>query len=73
MISDLGLPDGSGLDLMRQLRTEHGLRGIALTGYGMEDDVRETGDAGFSDHLTKPVDVQMLEGAIRRVVRERGR
>ena len=39
VISDLGLPDGTGIELMAQLRERHGLRGIALSGYGMDEDV----------------------------------
>ncbi|HEV8578768.1 MAG TPA: MASE1 domain-containing protein [Thermoanaerobaculia bacterium] len=68
MLSDLGLPDGSGLDLMRELASRNGLPGIALSGYGMEDDVRESLEAGFRKHLTKPVTLQQLESAIREVV-----
>jgi CheY-like chemotaxis protein len=68
VISDLGLPDGSGNDLMRQLRAKHGLRGIALTGWGMEDDMQKSKEAGFERHLTKPVDFQSLQVAIREVV-----
>src|SRR5438067_2428130 len=45
VISDLGLPDGSGIDLMMQLRTDYGLRGVALTGYGMAEDLAKTGPA----------------------------
>jgi CheY-like chemotaxis protein len=52
---------------MQQLRARHGLRGIALTGYGMEDDVRRSSEAGFVYHLTKPVDLRKLEEAIRQV------
>jgi CheY-like chemotaxis protein len=66
VLSDLGLPDGSGLDLMRQLREQHGLAGIALTGYGMEEDVRRSREAGFVDHLVKPITFQQLAGAIER-------
>jgi two-component system, chemotaxis family, CheB/CheR fusion protein len=65
VISDLGLPDGSGLDLMRELSSRHGLPGIALSGYGMEEDIRKSHEAGFRQHLTKPVDVRALEEAIR--------
>jgi nitrogen-specific signal transduction histidine kinase len=65
VVSDLGLPDGSGLDLMRDLSSRHGLTGIALSGYGMEEDVRNSHEAGFRKHLTKPVDVRALEEAIR--------
>ncbi len=65
VISDLGLPDGSGLDLMRELSGRHGLRGIALSGYGAESDVRASAEAGFALHLTKPVDLERLRGALR--------
>ena len=66
VISDLGLPDGSGLDLMRELGARHGLRGIALSGYGMEEDVQRSREAGFETHLTKPVNLETLREAIRR-------
>jgi two-component system CheB/CheR fusion protein len=64
VISDLGLPDGSGLELMEQLRAMYDLKGIALTGYGMEEDLRRCKDAGFVAHLTKPVNIQALHDAI---------
>jgi PAS domain S-box-containing protein len=64
VISDLGLPDGSGLDLMRMLSATYGLRGIALSGYGMESDREESSAAGFVCHLTKPVDIAILRKAI---------
>jgi signal transduction histidine kinase/CheY-like chemotaxis protein len=64
VVSDVGLPDGSGLDLMRQLSSRYGLKGIALSGYGMEEDVLRSREAGFSRHLTKPVDMQALKAAI---------
>ncbi|HYU31760.1 MAG TPA: response regulator, partial [Thermoanaerobaculia bacterium] len=64
LISDLGLPDGSGLDLMREL-AERGLRGIALSGYGTDRDVRASLAAGFAQHLTKPVDLERLRAALR--------
>jgi PAS domain S-box-containing protein len=68
VISDIGLPDGSGLDLMRQLRLRQPVRGIALSGFGMEDDVRRSRDAGFDEHLTKPVSLEVLESTLKRVV-----
>ena len=70
VLSDLGLPDGSGLDLMRDLRDRYGLRGIALTGYGMEDDVRRSREAGFVDHLVKPITFARLANAIERFFAE---
>ena len=70
VVSDLGLPDGSGLDLMRVLSNSYGLKGIALSGYGMEEDVLRSREAGFSKHLTKPVDMQALKAAILAFARE---
>jgi len=64
LISDIGLPDGSGYDLMTELRDRYGVVGIALTGYGMDDDVDRSQAAGFSGHLTKPVSVQGLDCAL---------
>jgi CheY-like chemotaxis protein len=46
VISDIGLPDATGDDLMRELKTPYGMRGIALSGYGMEDDLRRGREAG---------------------------
>jgi signal transduction histidine kinase len=68
VVSDLGLPDGNGQDLMRDLARRHGLRGIALSGYGMEEDIRKSYEAGFEKHLTKPVDAESFKAAIRQVV-----
>jgi PAS domain S-box-containing protein len=70
VVSDLGLPDGNGHDLMRQLAERHGLRGIALSGYGMEADIRKSHEAGFAKHLTKPIDVAVLRSAIRQIARQ---
>jgi two-component system CheB/CheR fusion protein len=64
VVSDLGLPDGSGHDLMRRLAARHGLPGIALSGYGMEEDVLASRAAGFGRHLTKPVSMATLQAAI---------
>ena len=65
VISDIGLPDGSGNDLMARLRDGHGLKGIALTGYGMEQDVERSLASGFVLHLIKPVNVQALEKSLK--------
>jgi len=65
LISDLGLPDGTGNQLMAELRSLYGLRGIALSGYGMEDDVHRSEMAGFAAHLVKPVDPNELKRLIR--------
>jgi CheY-like chemotaxis protein len=67
VISDLGLPDGSGVDLMRELSSRYKLPGIALSGYGMEEDVRQSLEAGFRQHLTKPVNLHSLKKALQEV------
>jgi PAS domain S-box-containing protein len=64
LISDIGLPDGNGNDLMKELHENYGLKGIALTGYGMEEDIARGKAAGFVTHLTKPVLIQSLENAL---------
>jgi CheY-like chemotaxis protein len=66
VISDVGLPDGDGLQLMRDLRDTHQLEGIALSGFGMDTDVDAARRAGFVDHLTKPVDPAHLREVIER-------
>jgi PAS domain S-box-containing protein len=69
LISDIGLPDGNGFDLMKELRArQKNLRGIALTGYGMEQDVAYSREAGFGSHLTKPVRIESLESALASVL-----
>jgi nitrogen-specific signal transduction histidine kinase/ActR/RegA family two-component response regulator len=67
VISDLGLPDGSGHDLMRALRQMYHWPGIALSGFGAAEDVATSREAGFALHLTKPVDFRRLEAAIEQV------
>ncbi|MGO8766234.1 MAG: ATP-binding protein [Limisphaerales bacterium] len=64
LISDIGLPDGNGNDLMNELREDYGLKGIAVTGYGMEEDIERGRAAGFITHLIKPVRIQSLENAL---------
>jgi CheY-like chemotaxis protein len=66
VISDLGLPDGSGYELMSRLRADFGSVGIALTGYGTEEDIELSKKAGFVLHLVKPVRVSDLEAALAR-------
>ena len=61
LVSDIGLPDGTGIDLIRRLRSDRPALAIALTGFGMEDDLRKTQDAGFNHHLVKPIDVNKLD------------
>ncbi|HON65548.1 MAG TPA: PAS domain S-box protein [Phycisphaerae bacterium] len=65
LLSDLGLPDGSGLDLIRRVRSAgHMMPAIALSGYGQEQDLQQTRQAGFTSHLVKPVDMDRLLAAV---------
>ena len=64
VISDIGLPDQSGLELMHQLKDRFNLKGIGLSGYGMEEDINKGREAGFVLHLTKPVRFDQLKQAI---------
>jgi PAS domain S-box-containing protein len=67
MISDIGLPDGTGMDAMVQINRIKKLRGIALSGYGQDDDLKRSREAGFETHLTKPVNFDTLRETINRV------
>jgi signal transduction histidine kinase len=60
LISDIGLPDGSGLEIMQYLRNKRSTPGIAVRGYGMEQDISQAKNAGFARHLTKPVHPDIL-------------
>ena len=64
LVSDLALPDGNGIDLMRKLSSKQPLFGIALTGFGMEADIRRSREVGFQHHLVKPIDLNKLDALI---------
>jgi CheY-like chemotaxis protein len=64
LVSDIGLPDGSGIELMKKLKDDHPIFGIALTGFGMEEDLRKSQEVGFNHHLIKPVDLNRLDALI---------
>jgi CheY-like chemotaxis protein len=68
LISDIGLPDRSGYELMREVRLNRNLPGIALSGFGTEQDVSQARAAGFSEHLTKPINFERLEKTIQNLL-----
>ena len=68
LISDIALPDGQGTELLARLKSARNPPlGIALSGFGMEDDRKRSKRAGFAEHLTKPVDFAVLQRAIKRL------
>ena len=68
LISDIALPDGTGTELMTYLRAIARIPGIAISGFGMNGDIQKSIDAGFAEHLVKPVKMENLEAAIDRVM-----
>jgi signal transduction histidine kinase len=68
LISDIALPDGTGTELMAYLRAMSGMPGIAISGFGMNGDIEKSLQAGFSEHLVKPIKLENLEAAIGRVI-----
>ena len=66
LLSDVELPDGNGLELMRELAASDNLLGIAMSGFGSEEDLQLSREAGFFDHLTKPIDLSQLDAVIHR-------
>ena len=67
LISDIELPDGSGLELMDAIRSRKPMPGIALSGFGSTADVEQSLAAGFAVHLTKPIDFRRLEKVIEQI------
>jgi len=70
-LCDLGLPDGTGIELIRKVRETRKTPAIALTGFGMQEDVERAQKAGFDAHLTKPVNLQKLEATMWRLLQDR--
>lgn len=68
VISDIGLPDADGYTLMSHIQERFGLPGIALSGYGMEADLRKSSAAGFAAHLVKPIEPAQLRETIAAVM-----
>ncbi|MDB5034211.1 MAG: domain S-box [Chlorobi bacterium] len=69
LLSDIGLADGSGLDLVRMIRANHDIRSIAVSGYRSDEDIRACREAGFDEVMNKPVDSTSLRAMIDRLVR----
>ena len=63
VLLDIGMPGFDGYEVARRMRTELGLKStlVALTGYGEARHRRQSREAGFDEHVTKPVDIRKLE------------
>jgi PAS domain S-box-containing protein len=64
VLCDIGLPDGSGYEVAAQARAKGHIKAIALTGFGTEQDVQRSKEAGFDFHLVKPINFQELQGVL---------
>jgi CheY-like chemotaxis protein len=67
LLSDIGLPDGTGNQIMTELKQRRPIKGIAVSGFGQDEDIKRSRDAGFEMHLIKPISLQILRETIRRV------
>ena len=68
LVSDVGLPDASGYELMEELHARYAIKGIAVTGSTRTSDIERGREAGFSMYLTKPVSMRTLTSALEQVV-----
>ena len=71
LLCDIGLSDGDGCELLQELRGRYGLHGIAMTGYGMPEDLDRYRQAGFLYQLIKPITIAQLESAIQTALMRR--
>jgi PAS domain S-box-containing protein len=71
IFSDIGLPDGSGFDFIKAARELCQTPAVALTGYGMAEDIDKCLRAGFEEHLTKPIDIDRLEKTLAKILAKR--
>ena len=67
LVTDLALPDATGCELLAELSAKYGLRGIAMSGFGSDADLAQSQEAGFLEHLVKPIDATALDAAIQRL------
>ena len=68
LISDIGLPDGTGWEMMQSIKASKPMKAIALSGFGTEDDKRRSKEAGFLEHLTKPYNIPELKSTVEKLL-----
>ena len=64
LVTDIGLPDGNGCELMKRFKESYGRPGIAISGFGQPEDLERSRRAGFSHHLVKPIDPELLRATL---------
>jgi PAS domain S-box-containing protein len=67
LLCDIGLPDGSGYEVISQARQRHPVQAVAITGFGTEEDLRRSKEAGFDHHLVKPIDLHELQTVLEQI------
>ncbi len=67
VLCDIGLPDGSGYEVISQAKRKQRVKGVALTGFATPEDIRRSKEAGFDFHLTKPVDFHELRCVLNQI------
>jgi PAS domain S-box-containing protein len=67
LLCDIGLPDGNGYEVVSQAKRKRPIKAIAITGFGTEEDIRRSNEAGFDSHLVKPVDLHKLQTVLDQV------
>ena len=73
LIVDIGLPDGSGLDVIRMVREQSEVGIIVISGHTEESDVVVAVELGADDYLKKPISIRELRAKIRRLLTRTGR
>ena len=71
LVSDIGLPDGSGIELLAAVNEIRKVRAIAFSGFGMPEDIRRSMEAGFCEHIVKPAGAAQICTALERLGGER--
>ena len=67
ILSDIGLPDGSGYEVISQAKRKHPVKAVAITGFGTDEDIRRGKEAGCDFHLVKPIDLHELRNVLDQV------
>ena len=71
LISDIGLPDGDGWELLRRLRLPRPIYAVAMSGFGLGEDQRRSQEAGYRHHLLKPIASRQLDAVLEEAAAER--